>query len=48
VLEAVRYGLGRAVEPELDAIAFNFLDACGVGFARELHHLDRRIVEPWD
>ncbi|CQR42176.1 protein of unknown function (plasmid) [Thiomonas sp. Sup16B3] len=47
VLEAVRHGLCNTVHPELDAIAFNFLDACRVSVARELHHLDRRMVEPW-
>jgi hypothetical protein len=47
MLEAVRHGLGHAVHPERDAIAFNFLDSRRVGFSRELHHLDRRIDKPW-
>ena len=36
VLEAIRCGLGHAVHAELDAIAFNLLDACLVGFPVDL------------
>ena len=36
VLEVVRHGLGHAVHAQLDAIAFNLLDACLVGFPVDL------------
>src|SRR3990167_10062436 len=46
VLEAVSHRLRHTVDPQPDAIAFNFFDPCGEGLARELHHLDRRVVDP--
>ena len=46
MLEAVSHRLRHTVDPQPDAIAFNFFDPCGEGLARELHHLDRRVVDP--
>lgn len=45
VLEAVRHGLGHAVHAEPDTVAFDLLNPCRVGIARELHHLDGRVVD---
>jgi hypothetical protein len=45
MLEAIRHGLGRTVDPQLDAVAFDFLDAGRFGITRELRHHDRWIVD---
>jgi len=45
MLEAIRHGLAHAVYPQPDAVAFDFLNPCRVGFTFELHHLDRRVVD---
>ena len=46
VPETVRYGLGYTVDPQPDAIVFNFFYPCGESLASEMHHLDRRVVDP--
>jgi hypothetical protein len=45
VLEAVSQSLCDAVDPQPDAITFDFLDACRVCLTCELHHAQRRPLD---